>query len=258
MIAYRSKVWWFYILLLLPFSLWSQDIEPVNGKAREFYTDGEYVQAAAEWKKLLHAGFSDPDLFANIAHAESMSGNIAESILYYEKALRLRPFDQDIQQALMTERDRIENAVIPVKEFFILHWIKIFLAFFRPSVWALGGLVMMILAVIYFLSIHKMIALPIRSSKGWKIILPVMGVTLLLIALLSYNSIYRENEGIIMNACDFREAPTEESPLTRLISAGEKVMIRDHLGDWVQVRLLNLDQGWIRKDCLQTISPKGA
>jgi hypothetical protein len=79
------------------------------------------------------------------------------------------------------------------------------------------------------------------------------GFLFLLLGVLSYQRSHRHDEAIIMSACDCRKAASAESPLTRTLSPGEKVLITDHISDWNNVSLLNLDACWIKTGCLKTI-----
>jgi len=79
------------------------------------------------------------------------------------------------------------------------------------------------------------------------------GLIFLLAGFLSYASIYRDNEAILHSVCEIRQAPSEESPQLHTLHPGEKIIILDQLTGWYNVRLLNIEEGWIRADCLTRI-----
>ena len=228
-------------------------LKEVKDNASNYYAQGKYEDAIALWNGLVTSGNSDPNLFYNIGNAQSMQGNTPEAILAYEKALRYKPADGKIREAIRKERNKIENAVIPVNAFFIVEWSRIGLALLRPGYWALLGLFVLLGALMQWLaSIHIINRFGIIHGKRIWIILAV-GTLILLISVLSYHQVHRKDEAIVMTTCEFHQAPSIESPLIRSLAAGEKVNILDNLADWYKVSLLNLDQGWMKKDCLNLI-----
>src|SRR4030095_7022785 len=111
-----------------------------------------------------------------------MQGNIPGAILAYERALRYKPADGKIREAIKKERNKIENAVIPVNAFFIVEWSRIGLAVLRPGYWALMGLFILLGALIQWLAsfgaIHRFGF--IQGKSIW--IVTAVGVLFLLIS----------------------------------------------------------------------------
>lgn len=224
-----------------------------NEKAALFYSEGKYAEALEIWNDLVSSGNTDPNLFFNIGSAEALLGHIPESILAYEKAERLRPADKMIYEAIKKERAKIDNAVIPVSPFFLIEGYHDFLALLRPGGWELLGLLCIGFALSQWLvSINaiKNYSL-IRGRKYWYF--TGIGFFFLMVGVLSYHQIHKPDEAIVMSACDCRKAASTESPLTRTLGPGEKVRITDHIADWNNVSLLNLDACWIKTSCLKSI-----
>ncbi len=223
--------------------------------ADSLYTEGAFTDALIEYQKLLSHGITDPDLLFNLGAAASQTSDIASAIYYFESALRYKYHDKKLHAAIKHERNSIENGVVPIESFFLKTWIYNFLTILRPVHWSLIGCVILLMALARWWQQQHILKNTFFLSR-----LPVLfylgaGVLFLFIAVVSYKVIYRENEGIIFSECDVREAPTTDSPLTRQLHAGEKVIIQDELTDYYRVDLLNLDQGWIRKDCVRIIQP---
>jgi tetratricopeptide (TPR) repeat protein len=225
----------------------------IEDKATLLYSEGKYVEALEIWNGLVSSGNMDPNLFFNIGSAESLLGHIPESIMAYEKAARLRPGDNQINEAIKKERAKIDNAVIPVNPFFLIEGYHHFLAIFRPGGWVLIGLLFIVFALWQWLVSMKAIRNYsfFRGRKNWYF--TGAGFFFLLLGILSYHRLHRHDEAIIMSACDCRKAASEESPLTRTLSPGEKVLITDHISEWDNVSLLNLDACWIKTGCIKTI-----
>jgi hypothetical protein len=201
-------------------------------------------------------GNSSAGLFFNIGLAQSRLHHSPEAIYAYEQALRLCPLNSKYQKALKEERKKLDNPVIPLTLFFLERWYLGWITCLRPGAWAILGLLLVIIAVvIYLLQIG---AIPgkreIPKSVTWGI--GFVGLIFIVSSLLSYGHLYRQDEGILMNTCELKQASSAESPVLRSLSAGEKVRIKDKIGEWNYVALLNLDYGWIKSDCIKLISLK--
>ena len=249
----RTLFIWVFSISFLAINQAEGSSKELNENASTLYRDARYGEALDIWYQLARSGNTDPNLYFNIGSAEALSGHIPESILAFEKALRFRPADKEIREAIKKERGKMENAVIPVASFFLIDWYKIGLTFLRPGGWTFGGLIFLIVFVIQWLMHVKAIKAVGRPGIKNNWIFLAAGVSFMLIGFLSYHQLHRKNEAIVMAYCDCRQAPALESPLTRKLEAGEKVRITDQVADWNKVSLLNLDEGWVKKECLRVI-----
>ena len=221
--------------------------------ADSLYTAGAYQEASVNYQKILSQGITDPDLLFNMGAAATQTGDVASSIYYFERALRYDHHDKKIHEAIKLQRIKIENAVVPIEIFFLKNWALNFITFLRPAYWALIGLLMLMIALVRWWHQLGIIKSIFFLSRFPVLLYLGSGILMLSIALISYKVMCRINEGIVFSECDFREAPSTDSPLTRQLHAGEKVIIKDVLSDYYRVDLLNLDKGWIRKDCVRII-----
>lgn len=221
--------------------------------ADELFQLEKYQEALDIWYGLVQSGNSSAGIYYNIGVAESMLQHPPKAILAFEKALRFSPTNKRINQALTQERKKIEGNVIPVPDFFLFRWIRSLASILRPGYWAMVGLLLLVLAVFRFVNTRTSTKLNRYTNQKSLFVLLAMGIMLLCLGGLSYHQLYRMDEAIVHVQCDFRRAPTEDSPQIRSLFAGEKVKVTDQLGGWYQVHLLNLDEGWIKSDCLEFI-----
>jgi len=230
----------------------SQDAERT---ASTLYNNHQYQQALELWTKMVDAK-SSSGLFFNIGLAQSRLHNSPEAIYAFEQALRLRPLNVKYAKALKEERKKIDNPVIPLTLFFLERWYLGWITCLRPGTWAILGLLLVIIAVVtYLLHIG---ALPLKREvpKSMPLSIGFVGLIFMASSLFSYGHLYRQDEGILMNTCELKQASSPESPVLRSLSGGEKVRIKDRIGEWNYVALLNLDYGWIKSDCIKLISIK--
>lgn len=224
-------------------------------QAATLYYGGNYTEAVAIWKDLIRTGYRNADIYYNIGNAESMQRNTAAAILAFEKAARYKPADRDVIDAIKRERSKIENSTTPIQSFFLVKWYKNFLALFRPSIWAIAGLIILVAGILKWFADMQIFNKGFGYLPGKHWMYNISGAVFLMVAFLSYKEIYRKNEAIVFEACELRQAPSAESPLLRTVYEGEKVKIDDEISGWNKVYLLNLDEGWISKDCLWIIDP---
>lgn len=222
-------------------------------EAAQLFQHKQYKEALNVWYGLVQDGNVGPGIYYNIGVAESLLGQTPKAVLAFEKALRFKPADKRILEALVLERKKIENAVIPVPAFFLSTWIKTALSFLRPGYWAIIGLTIILLLLV-LMTKDKSYAWRNQGAERWKVlILLAAGILFLLCGWLSYRQLYREDEAIVVAESVFRQAPSDDSPSLRIIYPGEKVVLSDQIGGWHQVRLLNLDEGWVKSESFELI-----
>lgn len=222
--------------------------------ARSLYDQQKYPEALSVWYRMVESGNYTAGVYYNIGLAESKLEQTHKAMIAFEKAHRLKPFSQTIQQAILQQRESIENGIIPVKPFFLEEWYRGFLALLRPGIWAFSGLLLCILGIFIFIRFRWPMTYGtsnniIRSP----LIMMMAGILMLFIGGLSYGSLYRNNEAILHAACALKPAPSIESQDMITLNPGEKVFIKDHLSGWYHISLLNLEEGWISSDCLSMI-----
>ena len=227
--------------------------DQTEDQAEAFFKQKQYDQALSIWYEMIESGKSSAGIFYNIGLAESQLHNTPKAMLAYEKALRLKPMNEVIQSAIIEERKKIQDATIPVAPFFLNEWYKAMMTFLRPGYWSFLGLGLIGIIIMSLLSANKKFKTEERQLRRYKLPLVVLGAFFILSGWLSYREIYRENEAIVAVTCEVRQAPASDSPEARTLYPGEKILMTDRIGEWYHVQLLNLDAGWVKKDCLIAI-----
>ena len=224
--------------------------DQTEDQAETFFDKKEYDKALTIWYGMIESGKTSAGIFFNIGLAESQLHNTPKAMLGFEKALRLKPTNDAIQLAISEERKKIQDATIPVEPFFLNEWYKALVTCLRPGYWSFLGLCLIGMVILNLVSENKKTKTEARHLHRYQIPLIVLGALFVLTGWLSYREIYRENEAIIATSCEVRQAPASDSPETRTLYPGEKILMTDSIGEWYHVQLLNLDAGWIKKDCL--------
>ena len=167
----------FIFLMFLLFSGWQAESQSamttINEQyAREAFNQGDFLTALDIWNQLYDQGNTDPNLLLNIGHAYSMLDSTSYAILFYEKALRFKPGNKDIQLAIENERSRMPDTVEPLKQFILIRWVKLVLVIFKPGIWAIFGLLLLLVALLQWFSLLGLIKekLLLPAVNSWLLV----------------------------------------------------------------------------------------
>ena len=98
------------LLLLLGTQLHARAAAGQYNEANALYRDGDFAAARRSYLEVAEAGVQDARLYYNLGNACFKSGKLGEAILWYERARRLVPHDEDIKANLrfanLVKKDR--------------------------------------------------------------------------------------------------------------------------------------------------------
>ena len=123
----------------------------------------------------------------------------------------------------------------------------------RPGGWAFLSILFFLVALLKWLYGIGVIKFSEFVFRGRTLSFVILGVIFLWISLLSYRQIYSRNEGILYTSCGLMQGPSAQSPQLRMVHPGEKIKVTDRITGWYKVNLLNLDEGWLKTDCVRII-----
>lgn len=239
------------LLIILPILLWTligmaQDTD-LAIQAETFYREGKYMEAADAYNKILSNGKESAKLYYNLGNCYYKLGENTKAILNYERSLLINPGDADARYNLKMAQNLVVDKIEVLPEIFFLRWYKAFVSYFSADQWAYISLVL-------FLLFLGMVALFFYSTR---MILKKTGFTVGIITLLltimsvvftvkQNNRITEREFGIIMTpSVTVKGAPDNSGTDLFVIHEGLKVRIIGTLGDWVNVRLGDGNEGWV-------------
>ena len=219
------------------------------------YNEGRYQQAAEYYQAVIGKGYVSSDLYYNLGNSYFKLNDIPSAILYYEKALKLDPKDEDINFNLSLANSRIIDRIEPLPEFFLKTWWKQVADLMSPDRWAWAGILLFV-AFLFLLAVFLVSGpIALRKTAFWS------GLTTLLLSLLfffmayhSYREIRQEKHGIIFTpTVTVKSSPSENSVDLFVIHEGTKVRLVDKLEGWTQIRIANGSVGWVRNEDYRSI-----
>jgi len=233
-------------LLLIAGAL-AQTPEQLFLEGNALYQQGKLDEALERYQAILDRGFVSGELFYNIGNVHYRSGRIARAILFYERARRRMPQDEDLQHNLQMANLLITDRIEPTPRIFIWDLWEDVKNAFSP-----GGITW-ISYLAYLLTLALVGAFILARSYRMKrlmLLAAALGglftISALVIAVAKVSDLTRTDEAIIMEAVvTVKNSPDERSSDAFVLHSGTKVRMTDRVADWIEIRLADGKVGWI-------------
>ena len=239
------KIFVFSFLIINVMS--ASQIDDLMKQGNAAYQNGNYQNAISDYEKLVNDGYEGVSLYYNLGNAYYKDGKLGYSILYYEKALKLAPNDDDIQHNLAIANSKTIDKINTLPRFFIFQWWESLLSFFSVKGWTYFTYVLFILilaaAGVYFFIKNPLIQR--YSFFGGLAILVLFILSAVMLAINVNRQLNVKNGIIIAQAVSAKLSPDTKSNDAFVIHEGLKVKMEDKVDDWVKVRLKDGKIGWL-------------
>jgi tetratricopeptide (TPR) repeat protein len=244
-------------------------------EANRLYEAGEYEEAIASYTALVERGAVDADLYYNLGNAYYKTGTIGPAMLFYERAARLAPRDEDI-----AENRRLVRSLVRDRQFVatpgvvqrMLSWLPDRLTT-RELVGLSVGLYLlfMSIAIVFVLRerrwVSRMYGTLSLLSPGRLLGLEKTGDFLLAMLLVfvlfavtagttasRYRTELQRSEAVVMEEeVPVYSGPSTDATLQFKIHAGTIVRVTEARPRWVEIELPGELSGWIRSDVSERI-----
>ena len=239
------KIFVFSFLIINVMS--ASQIDDLMKQGNAAYQNGNYQNAISDYEKLVNDGYEGVSLYYNLGNAYYKDGKLGYSILYYEKALKLAPNDDDIQHNLAIANSKTIDKINTLPRFFIFQWWESLLSFFSVKGWTYFTYVLFILILaavgVYFFIKNPLIQR--YSFFGGLAILILFILSAVMLAINVNRQLNVKNGIIIAQAVSAKLSPDTKSNDAFVIHEGLKVKMEDKVDDWVKVRLKDGKIGWL-------------
>ena len=233
----------------------AEDFSKTMSDANNAYQKNDFETAAALYQQITDAGNEGSVLYYNLGNAYYKSGNAAKAILYYERALRLDPRNEDIQHNLAFVNQKLIDKIDVLPEIFIVRWWNSLSRSFTATGWAIISIIcsalFFILLAIMFLSKNQIIR---NITVAGTLICALILVFSVIFASKEKNRYVKQPEAIVMElVLNVKSSPDEKSGDLFVIHEGLKVAVTDRIGEWVEIKLPNGDKGWVKAQSVEEI-----
>lgn len=219
------------------------------------YVKGDYQQAAECYTKLLKVGES-AELYYNLGNCEYRLGNITQSIIAYERALRLNPGDSYTRYNLQFLRGKTIDKVVPVDEMFFVTWYHSLQNLMSIDAWAILAVSAFVLALILILAYLFCSNILLRKIGFFGALVGLLIFVLgLLFAYQRKVALSEHNIAIVLTpTLNVKATPAESSSDAFVIHEGTRLTITDSsMNAWYGVRLDDGKEGWLPKNSVEVI-----
>lgn len=238
-------------LLLLAFGFSSAQAmdrataDPLVASAHEAYAAGDHQQALLLYDSV-NTAYTSAGLLHNIANCYFKLQDVPRAILYYERALKYAPGDEDIQANLELAQQQIVDRVNEMPRFSFENTLTRILGGSDIDQWAWRSI------WIWALCIALMIAGLLSKNLPRKLLIGASALAFIAMlisasfAYMRYADINKDSEAIILApVLDVHSEPTTASTKLFVLHKGTKVTIIQAVNEWCEVSLMNGSVGWI-------------
>lgn len=224
-------------------------------KGNELYSQGKYEEALASYQMIENQGMESEALYYNMANCHFKLNQLGASILYYEKALKIDPDDEDalfnLQMAQLGTVDKIEA----IEPFFLRSIYENIVSVFGSGVWAIIGQIFLLLgigSIVYFIYTNSYQKKRMLFASSILMFLFMTGSFLF-----ANSALYQEENndfGIVgVDNSYVKSSPDEKGTDVFMLHEGTKVELLDAINGWQRVRIADGKKGWMKQNDIKVI-----
>ncbi len=219
------------------------------------YIEGNYDKAIEEYTAILDGGEYSMKLYYNLANAYFKKGANGKAILYYNKALRIAPSQEDIRHNLALAEAQTKDRITAIPEFFLNRWLRTV----RNSMSCMACSVLSLVAFGVLLAFALLFLL--ASRLRWRklgfygaLCAFVLFVVMTSFAVSSRNDMLSHNEAIVMgSAISVKSSPDRSATDLFVLHEGTKVKVLSEVDEWVEVVIADGKKGWTESKNIEEI-----
>ena len=222
------------------------------GEGNAAYNEGNYEQALTFYNQVVEAGLESADLYYNMGNTYYKLKQYPMSILYYEKALKLNPGDEDIRANLEIANLAVVDKINVIPQSFIQRWWNGIKASFSTDGWA------WVSVVLFALFLFCLFAFLMARRTGLRKVGFFAGLLLLICLVFSvvfavgnYEDLKYQDEAIVMTpTITVKSSPSDMSVDLFVLHEGAKVRIMESSNGWNKIKIADGSVGWLSEESM--------
>lgn len=245
------------LIMVISISSFAQNIQPdtLLKIGNNAYNQGLYDSALTVYHQVEKQNLESTQLYYNMGNAYFKKNDLPSAILYFEKAKKLAPDDEDIDYNLRIANSMIVDKIERVPELFYKKWWNYFYNFFDADTWTIISIVSWFI-LIFFVGLF----IVSRSRKNRKLAF-YFGVLFLLASIATFGFSSQKyyygkehQEAIIFTpTITVKSSPTYNAVDLFVVHEGTKIYILDQVQDWIKIRIPDGSIGWLPSDSVKKI-----
>lgn len=224
-------------------------------EGNQLYAAGKYEDALSKYLGLKEQNLRSGELYYNIGNAYYKLNQLGEAILYYERALKYLPQDEDLLTNLQLARLSIPDKITPLPELFYERYWRSFTYLLTFSAWKTIAYALYLLLGIWLALRIIFRSRIVRTLSKTVIFILFIGAFLCFWISISMS---RDREsadtGIILAAdVNIRSSPADEGTALFSLHEGTKVWIKRRSEGWSEIRIADGKTGWLPQESYEVI-----
>ena len=217
-------------------------------EANAAYNEGSYEKALDKYNQIVDFGMESGSLYYNMGNTYYKMKDYPHAILYYEKALKLDPANEDVKTNLQIANLAIVDKIEPIPQSFVVRWWNGLKSLFAVDGWAWVSIVScaILLACLFVFLMARRIA--------WRKLGFFVGIVVFLALVLSVafaigktRDLSHHDEAIVMTpTVTAKSSPNVSSVDLFVLHEGTKVRIMDSTGEWNKIKIADGSVGWLQ------------
>ena len=246
-----------FVLFLSLGSLLTQaaSLSETKTLADSAYAKADYETAIKLYGKLAKQN-PTCDVCYNLGCAYYRIDDMAHSVLWFERALKLDPSNKDVLFNLEMARSKTIDKIIPQHEFILFTYFRSMTNWFSLRIWTIIGLLSFVLMLVLLLIFWASDSIFVRKlAFSSAVLLLLISILANVCALQQRNFKQTHTSGIItVPAVTVKSTPAENGNDLFVLHEGSKVEILDSsLKEWCEVSIADGKIGWIPKKSFDLI-----
>lgn len=222
-------------------------------EANAQYAEGNYAEAAESYRQVLVEQPS-AEVYYNLGNAYFKQGELSQSILAYERALRLRPLYKDAQYNLKFAQSRIVDNIEDTNSFFVSNWLKAVRNLLSEQTWMWLSVALFLLTLTGAMLFAFSRVLWLRKTAFYT---AIVALVISVAACANAGSLHKRDtlraEAVITQGIvNAKSSPDRSGTDLFTLHEGTKVVIKEQLGNWCNIHVGN-NIGWIPLTTLERI-----
>ncbi len=239
------------IVFILIFSIsqfaHAQSADSLFVKANKLYQLEKYDEALKLYQEIENREFESDALYYNMANIYFKTDEVAPSIYYYEKALKIDPTNRDTFFNLEFAKQMILDNIEPLPKSLGQKFRDEIILKFTYNTWAIIAVSLAFLFAVLFLLYHFSYSTSKKRIYFVTSILTVAFVTLsVFFAYKNYLYISNTVTAIIFAPqTQVKSAPTKTSEVNFELHEGTKVEVLEDIDNWRKIKIADGKTGWM-------------
>lgn len=223
--------------------------------ANTAYIHNDFRTAIDRYRAIEAQGLRSAKLCYNLANALFKQERLGEAILWYRRALRLAPGDEDIRYNLAVAEARTKDTIERIPEFAWTTWVRALRRTMNATAWTVLSLVALaatgVLVLVYLLA--RRLSLRKAGFYGLLAAAGLFVVTTLFAAGQRREQLNRDEAVVMATSAAVKSSPDRAATDLFVLHEGTTLRITNRLDDWSEVTIADGKKGWTERRNIEEI-----